>query len=240
MLQMINKQQGFTLLEVLLAVSITAMIGIGASQLLSSTVSTKNATDVRAQQLRSIQRMDFWLKRDLWQIAGRKTKDNYGNPTDIVTTANDYDIEFTHSGLAALPFGEIKRSNLQRVAYAVRSHESDYCKDAIKPQDETEQGQCFVRIFWPALDLAPNSEPIVQVVLDEIVEVRFYFRGQLIDLQNPINSVIIQDWQEEWPSPYLTSNLLEDLAQIKVEITTKQLGKLERWYEVPRYAYTQP
>ena len=88
--------------------------------------------------------------------------------------------------------------------------------------------------------MAPNSEPIVQVVLDEIVEVRFYFRGQLIDLQNPINSVIIQDWQEEWPSPYLTSNLLEDLAQIKVEITTKQLGKLERWYEVPRYAYTQP
>ena len=235
-----TKQHGFTLLEVLLAVSITAMIGIGASQLLSSTVSTKNATDIRAQQLRNIQRMDFWLKRDLWQIAGRVTKDIYGNDAPIITTEEDYDIEFTHSGLAALPFGDIKRSNLQRVAYAVRSHESDYCKDAVKGLDESEQGQCLVRIFWPVLDLAPNSEPIVQVVLDQIEEVRFFFRGQLIDQQNPINSVIIKDWQEQWPSPYMTNNLLADLAQIKVEITTKQLGQIERWYEVPRYAYTQP
>ncbi|MFY0699176.1 MAG: type II secretion system minor pseudopilin GspJ [Bermanella sp.] len=235
-----TKQHGFTLLEVLLAVSITAMIGIGASQLLSSTVSTKNATDIRAKQLRNIQRMDFWLKRDLWQIAGRVTKDIYGNDAPIITTEEDYDIEFTHSGLAALPFGDIKRSNLQRVAYAVRSHESDYCKDAVKGQDESEQGQCLVRIFWPVLDLAPNSEPIVQVVLDQIEEVRFFFRGQLIDQQNPINSVIIKDWQEQWPSPYMTNNLLADLAQIKVEITTKQLGQIERWYEVPRYAYTQP
>jgi general secretion pathway protein J len=238
---MINQhQRGFTLLEVLLAVSITALIGIGASQLLSSTINTKNATDTRAQQLRSLQRMDFWLKRDLWQVAGRQTRNIYGDLSPIITTAEDYNIEFTHSGLAALPFGDIKRSNLQRVAYAVRSHSSEYCKDAIKPIDETQQGQCFVRIFWPVLDLAPNSEPIIQVVLDEIEEVRFYFRGQLIDQENPNNNIIISDWQEEWPTPYMTSNLLEDLAQIKIEITTKQLGKLERWYEVPRYAYTQP
>ena len=78
------------------------------------------------------------------------------------------------------------------------------------------------------------------MVLDQIEEVRFFFRGQLIDQQNPINSVIIKDWQEQWPSPYMTNNLLADLAQIKVEITTKQLGQIERWYEVPRYAYTQP
>lgn len=235
-----SRQSGFTLLEVLLAVSITALIGIGASQLLSSTVNTKNITDERAQQLRSIQRMDFWLKRDLWQVAGRETRNIYGDLAPVVTTAEDYAIEFTHSGLAALPFGEAKRSNLQRVAYDVRSHASEYCKDAIKPADDDEQGQCFVRIFWPVLDLASNSEPIVQVILDEIEEVRFYFRGQLIDLDNPEMSIVISDWQEQWPSPYLTDNLLEDLAQIKVEITTKQLGTIERWYEVPRYAYTQP
>lgn len=237
---MINSQRGFTLLEVLLAVSITAIIGIGASQLLSSTVATKNVTDIRAQQLRSIQRMDFWLKRDLWQVAGRKTRDQYGAPSEIITTEEDYDIELTHSGLAALPFGDIKRSNMQRVAYAVRSYNSDYCKDAIKPDDNDNEGQCFVRLFWPVLDLSENSEPITQVILDEIEEVKFYFRGQLIDKANPDNNVVIKDWQDVWPSPYITNNLSGDLAQIKVEITTKQLGKLERWYEVPRYAFTEP
>jgi general secretion pathway protein J len=238
---MINqKQSGFTLLEVLMAVSITALIGIGASQLLASTAETKKVTDVRAEQLKSIQRMDFWLKRDLWQIAGRETLDQYGNKKPAVTTDGDYAIEFTHSGWAALPFGELKRSNLQRVAYAMRSHNSDDCKDAIKNDEEAGEGNCLVRYYWPVLDLASNSEPTTQVMLNEVDDVRFYFRGQLIDQSNPSNTVVIKEWQEDWPGPYASSNLLPDLAQIKVNITTKQLGEIERWYEVPRYAFTQP
>ncbi|MFT5592695.1 MAG: general secretion pathway protein J [Oceanicoccus sp.] len=243
---MINqKQSGFTLLEVLMAVSITALIGIGASQLLSSTAETKKVTDIRAEQLKSIQRMDFWLKRDLWQVAGRQTRNQFGDLTSIVTSEEDYAIELTHSGWAAAfptkdPASELKRSNLQRVAYAVRNHNSDDCRDAIKQQDDSESGHCFVRYYWPVLDLSANSEPTTQVLLSDVDEVRFYFRGQLIDQSNPSNTIVINEWQDVWPSPYANNNLLEDLAQIKVNITTKQLGEIERWYEVPRYAFTQP
>lgn len=239
-----SNQSGFTLLEVLMAVSITALIGIGASQLLSSTAETKKVTDVRAEQLKSIQRMDFWLKRDLWQVAGRKTRNQYGDLSEVVTTEEDYAIELTHSGWATAfaaqdSESELKRSNLQRIAYAIRNYNSDDCDDAIKPRD-TVDGNCFVRYFWPVLDFSANSEPIKQVLLSEIEDVRFYFRGQLIDQNNPSNTIVIDDWQEAWPSPYANADLLQDLAQIKVVIKTKQLGEIERWYEVPRYAFTQP
>ena len=239
-----STQSGFTLLEVLMAVSITALIGIGASQLLSSTAETKKATDIRAEQLKSIQRMDFWLKRDLWQIAGRSTRNLYGDLAEMVTTEEDYAIEFTHSGWAAGfatqdSENELKRSNLQRTAYAMRSYSNEDCNDAIKPRD-VEDGYCFIRYFWPVLDLSANSEPIKQVLLSELQDVRFYFRGQLIDQNNPSNTIVIDDWQDAWPSPYANENMLKDLVQIKVVITTKQLGEIERWYEVPRYAFTQP
>lgn len=238
---MINtaNQRGFTLLEVLLAVSITAWIGIGASQLLSSTTNTKNITDKRADQLKLIQKMDYWLKRDLFQVAGRKTKDVYGNTIDEVITEGDYLIEFTHSGWASVPGGliDVKRSNMQRVAYAVRSHGSDYCKDAAADENNEQQGQCFVRLYWPVLDLASNSDPIIQVLLDSVESVQFSFRGQLLDRTNPSNTEKINEWQDSWPGPYYQANLDPDLAQIKVTITTKELNEVYRLYEVPRYAF---
>ncbi|GAA6133371.1 GspJ family T2SS minor pseudopilin variant XcpW [Oceaniserpentilla sp. 4NH20-0058] len=245
---MIKSQSGFTLLEVLLAVSITALIGVGASQLLTSTASTKNATEQRAKQLKEIQRMDFWVKRDLTQIAGRKTRDVYGQHIDqLFSTGSDYLIEFTRSGLASLPsFGDegkrTSRSNMQRVAYAVRGHGSEYCKDVPKPFDENEDTsdkQCLVRIYWPVLDLASDSEPLVQLLMEEVEDVRFFYRGQLVDFVTPSNSVRSDSWQEDWPGPYLTGSLTPDLVQLKVQITTKKLGEITRLYEVPRFAFTE-
>ncbi len=235
-----NKQQGFTLLEVLLAVSITALIGIGASQLLSRISNTSVMTEQRSNQLRNIQRMDLWLKRDLWQLTGRKTLDEFGNPKDALTSQGEFLVEFTHSGQGMIPFGDKKRSNLQRVAYAVRSHNSEYCEDAIKPINDEETGSCFIRLFWPVLDLAPDSKPpIVQVLLDEVESVEFQFRGQTLDLSNPNNSIRNNEWQDTWPSVYKTAEMVDDLVQIKMRYEIKMLGQLERIYEIPRHAYAQ-
>lgn len=240
---MINKQSGFTLLEVLLAVSITAMIGIGASQLLSSTIETKNATEIRAAQLKDLQRVDLWVKRDFIQTAGRVTLDANGIDKPAVYTDGDFLIEFSHSGLAPLrSYGNTntdkhaKRSNIQRVAYAVRSKRSDYCKDALLLTDN-EEGNCFIRILWPVLDFTSDTEPTIQLLLEDVETVRFFYKGQLLDLANPSNTVVVNQWQEEWPGPYLTGSMVADLVQVKIEITTKQLGQVERIYEVPRYAF---
>jgi len=240
---MINKHSGFTLLEVLLAVSITAMIGIGASQLLSSTIETKNVTEARAAQLKDIQRMDLWVKRDFIQTAGRVVLDANGLDKPAIYTEGDFLIELSHSGLAPLrSYGNAntskhsKRSNIQRVAYAVRSKRSEYCKDALLLTDD-EEGDCFVRILWPVLDITSDTEPTVQLLLEDVESVRFFYKGQLLDLANPSNTVVVNQWQEEWPGPYLTGAMIADLVQVKVAITTKQLGQVERIYEVPRYAF---
>ncbi len=232
-----QSQGGFTLLEVLLAVTITALIGIGASQLLSSIANTSASINERSSQLRTVQRMDLWVKRDLWQAAGRKVLDENGDYREPLTNDSDYLIEFTHSGQANAAFGSLKRSNLQRVAYAIRSHDSEYCKDAEKQISE-EVGNCLVRLFWPVLDLAPNSEgPTVQVLIDNIIEAAVYFAGQAVDLTDSNNNIVTQGWEENWPSPYISPGMISDLAKIKLVYSVDKLGEIERIYEVPRHAF---
>ena len=245
MIKSTQAQNGFTLLEVLLAVAITALIGIGASQLLSSISNTSITTNERALQLRTIQRMDLWVKRDLWQVAGREVLDVNGNPREPMTNDSDYLLELTHSGQSISTLGSTdssndnlpKRSNLQRVAYAVRSHDSEYCKDAAKNVNE-ETGNCFVRMFWPVLDLAPSSEgPVIQVLIDNIIEAKFYFKGQALDLTNSNNNIVTKDWEENWPSPFMSPGMISDLAKVKLVYSVEKLGEIERIYEVPRYAF---
>ncbi len=235
-MMMSNTQKGFTLLEVLLAVSITAGIGIGATQLLSSIVGTSQSIEEKSMQLRYIQRMDLLMRRDFWQATNREVKDEYGNTKQALTTDSTYLIEFTRSGQGLRK--DKNRSNLQRVAYAMRSHESDSCIDAIKDPNATESGHCFVRYFWPVLDLAPDSKPpIVQVLLDEVEEVAFLFRGQAVDFVDPNNTITNNDWQDQWPSPFVTPDLTLDLVQVKLKYSVKKLGEIERIYEVPRHAF---
>ena len=205
--------------------------------MLSGIVDTNATINERGLQLRTIQRMDLWVKRDLMQLAGRKVLDDYGSSKAVITNDSDYLIEFTRSGLSNAPFSKIKRSNLQRVAYAVRGHDSDYCKDAEKGLTE-ENGSCLVRLFWPVLDLAPDSpEPLVQVLIDNIIEATVFFKGQAVDPTDDNNNINTGNWEDSWPSPYITPGMFLDLYSVKLVYSVDKLGELERLYEVPRFAF---
>lgn len=238
-----STQKGFTLLEVLLAIGITAVIGLGATELLRNIINANEGTETRAMQLRDLQRMDLWIKRDLLQINGRKVKDIYGDHTQVLTAEGELGFEFTRSGVPQIPNKEFKRSNMQRVAYGIRTHDSEYCEPAKKRIEQNGQriaeSNCLVRWFWPVLDQASDTEPVVQVLLDDLEEARFYFRGQIIDSENPDNTQRSSQWQEEWPPSTLTKNQIADLAQIKFEYTVPVMGTIERIYEVPRYAFAE-
>lgn len=232
-------QSGFTLLEVLIAVTITAIIGVGASQILSSASDTRFALEQRSNEIKNLQRLDMFLRKDFSQVVGRQAKNTYGELTPAIHNQGDYLVEFSYSGVPIQAFNpDSKQSNILRGGYAIRTHDHDFCKDAELPENP-RGGNCLVRLHWPVLDATSDTEPVVQVLIDDITEANFYFIGNELDQEEPSNSIRSSDPREEWP-PYLSDeNMIADLIFVSMKIKTPSYDEIERIFEVPRYAFSK-
>ena len=116
-----NIMQGFTLLELLVAISIFGLLSVIAYSGLNSVLNTRQVLDEHMERLAEIQRTNLFLTADLRQIVKRDIRDEYGDlQKPLISNELNSDItsrliELTRSGYPN-PLG-VTRSNLQRVAY---------------------------------------------------------------------------------------------------------------------------
>ena len=143
---------GFTLLEMLIALGVFAVIGVMSSQILSGIVDLSETVRERADRLAELQRAMFIVGRDIEQLTRRPVRDAFGDPTAAVMIGDSPMIEFTRRGWQN-PLHS-PRTELQRIAYTV------------------EEGT-LIRLFWPVLDRGPDTEPIAQELLTGVQEVAF-------------------------------------------------------------------
>lgn len=237
-----RRQQGFTLLEILIAIGITAVIGVAATQLLAGVADSRQITDEHSDTLMELVRADMWIKRDLQQLAARDILDEFTSQQLSLTSQGDYLLELTKAGLIRIPGADdLKRSTLQRVAYGVFHQQNDYCATAkkrieikhpvIDGQSQELDGNCFVRFIWPVLDRAPDTKPVTQVLIDNINSVKFFFRG-VIHQQN--NQLQPTEWEESWPPLTIGPDDKADLVLVKVAFDLPTMGSIEHVIEVPR------
>ena len=148
----VNKNRGFTLLEVLVAMSIFAIIGLGANKMLRTIIDTHEVTTTKNGELTSIVRAFNVMERDFSQIVSRPIRDEYGESVEpLMVGTGQYFVELTRTGWNNP--AQVKRSVLQRVAYEI--------------EDEK-----LIRHFWLVLDRAQDSETISQELLDEVKGLR--------------------------------------------------------------------
>ncbi len=199
-------QRGFTLLELLIAISIFAMIGLGSYQVLASVLRAQEATGATSEALTRMQRTYLRLSQDFRQVIDRPVRDNYGDVLPpLFMPERGYDLEFTRTGWRN-PLGR-PRSELQRVAFEL-------------------EGSTLLRHYWPVLDRAQDSEPVSQVVLEDVA----HFRLRLLDAAGR--------WHDTWP-PRRSSLGQDDSADerllpvaIELEIGVETLGDLRWLFEV--------
>ncbi|MBL4682239.1 MAG: type II secretion system minor pseudopilin GspJ [Pseudomonadales bacterium] len=149
-----NRSRGFTLLEVLVAMSIFAVIGLGASQMLRTVIKTHEHTQATMKDIAAFTKAITVIQRDLSQLVNRPVKNEFGEPLPplVVDSNEDKIIEFSRTGWNN-PLG-LSRSDIQRVAYGV-----------------TDEGE-LKRYFWLVLDRAEDSPVIEQILLEDIEEFR--------------------------------------------------------------------
>ena len=163
-----RRDRGFTLLEVLVAMSIFAVIGLGANQMLRTVIQAHKGTQKQIESFSAYTKAFSVMDRDFSQLIPRPIKDQYGDMRPALVVGEDsYQIEFSRTGWNN-PL-KLKRSNIQRVAYQLT--------------DENE----LKRIFWLVLDRAEDSEPIEQTLLTDVED----FRVNLLDAEGDSTD----DWE---------------------------------------------
>lgn len=210
------RSTGFTLLEVLVAISIFALIGVASYRVLSSVMQTDERLAARSEQLRRANRAFWILQQDVEQMIQRKVRDNNGVQRDwlLVDAQSPLPLQFTRTGRAN-PLG-LARSDMQRVAYKV-DHHPDYDREG--SEFYRDERQYLLRYTWPPLDGSGDSATAqVQVLLPDVEKI----------------SVAVQSTQgltTRWP-PLATGGVEVQATAVRIELQHTQWGAIQHWYKI--------
>lgn len=216
------RTRGFTLIEVLVAIGIFAVISLGVYRVLSGMVQAQAKVASHADSLHEIQQALWILSTDLEQMAVRDIQDESGHREPAVISGQDnFLLKFTRRGLRnPLLF---HRSDLQRVAYSLGPADSDAVDDAhTKPGSSDHKQQHLLRHVWGALDRIDDTQEVRQVLLHDVDEVKMEFLTQ------------DNKWLKNWPEKRMDSRIhaRELPVAIKMQIRTAHYGVLERVFQI--------
>ena len=166
-----GRARGFTLLELLVALTVFAIMSIAAYGGLRNVLFTRAAVEEQNRRLAAVQMAVFRLEQDIGQAVPRGVRDEYGEPQAALLggeLAGDR-LTLTRAGWDN-PLGQ-PRANLQRVAYRLRD------------------GRLW-RLHWDVLDRGGLVEPRETLLLERVRE----FRARFLEGEE-------KGWRTDWPPP---------------------------------------
>ncbi|MES9825110.1 MAG: type II secretion system minor pseudopilin GspJ [Candidatus Thiodiazotropha endolucinida] len=150
------RSHGFTLLELLIAITIFAILATFVYSGLKVILDTEHQTSLYGQRIAKLQLGLNLMQRDIEQLVGRPVRDQHGDQQPALKSGGISGIllELTRGGFSN-PM-QLSRSNLQRVGYVL--------------EDNT-----LFRLTWPTLDRPRESEPHRQKLIEEISSLELVF-----------------------------------------------------------------
>lgn len=148
--------RGFTLIELIIAIGLFALVGLSATLILNGILTANESGERHGDQMASLQRIFLMMRRDFEQIIQRPVHDEYGTTLSALIGQEGV-VEFTRGGWSNPLAAYHKRSEQQRLRYSL------------------EEGS-LIREHWLTLDRAPNVVPERTVLLQNVkrLVVRYY------------------------------------------------------------------
>lgn len=170
----LSKTQGFTLIEVLVAIAIFASLSIAAYQVLSQVQQSNQVSAQRETRLSELQRALVVMDSDFRQMALRPFRTQGEVASPLLLQWQEYLLDSDSKGVLFTRLGwhnpqqQFPRGEVLKVGYRLKN-------------------QVLERVWWRYPDTPVAQEPIIAPVLSDVENwsLRFYSAGQ---------------WSEKWES----------------------------------------
>jgi general secretion pathway protein J len=191
------KQKAFTLLELLVALSIFSMISVMAYGGLQTVITTKNTTQQVSARIAEVQLVIMRISNDLRQALARKIRDEQGEFVSAMKLDSSSEGEMEWSRAGYRNPASVTRSNIQRVAYKIEKHK-------------------LIRMTWPVLDRAQDTEAVQSEVLSNIESIEWRFL-------NDENA-----WVSQWPEDGTKADQFPLPKAVEVNLKLEDFGNIRR------------
>ncbi len=187
--------QGFTLIEVLVAIAIFASLSVGAYQVLNQVQRSNEISQERTARLNEISRALVLMDADFRQMAARQFRSDGKEASSQFLIWQDYLLGSEQKGIVFTRLGwhnpqqQFPRGEVSKVAYTLKDGVLD-------------------RVWWRYSDTSAGQEGIVAPMLTKVESwsMRFYFDNKWISTW---------DKEQALPSAIAVKLTLEDYGDIE-------------------------
>jgi general secretion pathway protein J len=200
-----KRQRGFTLIEILVAVAVAAILAVMAFESMQQALKSRERIKEHAARLQSLQFTMRSFVQDLAQLSARPVREPLGGEFQPAVEGGT-EFNFTRGGWTN-PVG-LERSTLQRVRYVLRDDK-------------------LYREYWLVLDAQLEPQPIPRLLLDGVLsfKVRYMNEGrEWQDIWPPV---------AQGGGALTMRELGRRPLAVELTLETKDFGVLTRIIEVP-------
>lgn len=198
-----RRQNGFTLIEIVIAIGIFSFLALGANAMLSYVANSNEISSKREQEFEQLQRAFLIMERDFLQIQDRVPRQQ-GLQNNLILIGGEFELDSDAYAVGFVRGGwhnpqlRLKRSTLQNVSYRLKDKQ-------------------LQRLHTNYVDAVIGTEPKVRVLLDNISD----FQVEVLrEVQLELNwSDTIQD--VELPYAIAVTIVSDTFGEIRREFRVK-------------------